>query len=65
MRVEGGNVVTVNSAVVGEGRRLRKRGAVVSIVGVCVWSAMERCRGRCLYWRSAMAKLFLKQWWKQ
>lgn len=45
--VEGGRVVTVNSAVVGEGRRMRRRGAVVSIVGDALWWLTEEgCRGR-------------------
>ena len=33
-RVGGGRVDTTNSAVVGEGRRMRKYGAVVNIVAV-------------------------------
>lgn len=36
VRVGGGRVVTVNSAVVGEGRRTWRRGVVASIVELVV-----------------------------
>lgn len=36
--VDGGSVDTTNSAVVGEGRRTRKYGAVVNIVAIAIAS---------------------------
>lgn len=44
--VRGGSVVTVNSAVVGDGRRTRRRGVAV-IMAVIPWCWLSRMSGSC------------------